>query len=85
MADLTAINVNCLGANLILDSSAVLALINPLDTHCRHARELSKADLHKLWVMHEVSLAECLVRATEKDTTDEVLALRVPSELRRSE
>lgn len=60
---------------MILDSSAVLALINPLDTHCREARGLFNAGLHKLRVLHEVSLAECLVRATEKDTTDEVLAL----------
>ncbi len=60
---------------MILDSSAMLALINPLDIHCREARGLFKPGLRKLRILHEVSLAECLVRATEKDNTDEVLAL----------
>jgi len=58
---------------LILDSSAVLALINPLDTYCSEVRALFKSGLHKFGVLHEVSLAECLVRATEKGTTDQVL------------
>ncbi len=59
---------------MILDSSAMLALINPLDIHCGDAGALLTSNLGRPRVLHEVSLAECLVRATEKDTTDEVLA-----------
>ncbi len=63
-----------MGAALILDSSAMLALINPLDIYCHKVGTLLTTNLHRSRVLHEVSLAECLVRAEEQGNTYSVLA-----------
>ena len=58
---------------MILDSSAVIALINPKDVHCEEVTASLKANPQKPRILHEVSLAECLVRSSARDESDEVL------------
>lgn len=58
---------------MILDSSFVIALINPLDVNCGEAVALLASNPSKPRVLHEVSLAECLVRSSEKGATGDVL------------
>jgi len=58
---------------MILDSSAVIALINPKDVHCEDVTASLKANPQKPRILHEVSLAECLVRSSARDESDEVL------------
>ncbi len=58
---------------MILDSSAVIALINPKDVHCDEVTASLKANPQKPRILHEVSLAECLVRSSARDEAGEVL------------
>lgn len=58
---------------MILDSSVVIAMINPLDVHCGQAVKLIASNPGRPRILHEVSLAECLVRSIEQGETGEVI------------
>jgi len=60
---------------MILDSSGLIALTNVRDTHSKQARGLIVKNPKATWILHEVSLAESLVRASENDSVAEVLSL----------
>lgn len=60
---------------MILDSSGLIALTNVRDAHSQEARGLIVKNPKATWILHEVSLAESLVRASENDSVAEVLTL----------